>query len=114
MSSIDVAREWRATPGCENVVHPSNAGASLMPDVVLATMIEHLELEAQIGGYEVTGPGGRTLRWCSGDRLKPATAAIRYRLRAGFPAAWARRFSTPSLGFGSYSSSRGPRTCTFS
>ena len=46
------ARPARETPGCEGVVHLNNAGASLMPDVVLQTVIEHLELEARIGGYE--------------------------------------------------------------
>jgi hypothetical protein len=48
--SLDVARARRETPGCESVVHLNNAGASLMPDVVLGTVIEHLELEARIGG----------------------------------------------------------------
>ena len=52
MSAIDVARARRETPGCEHVVHLNNAGASLMPEVVLRTVIEHLELEARIGGYE--------------------------------------------------------------
>ena len=52
MSAIDVARARRETPGCEYVVHLNNAGASLMPEVVLRTVIEHLELEARIGGYE--------------------------------------------------------------
>ncbi len=52
MSAFDVARARRGTPGCESVVHLNNAGASLMPDVVLRTVIEHLELEARIGGYE--------------------------------------------------------------
>ena len=52
MSQIDVARARRETPGCESVVHLNNAGASLMPDGVLRTVIEHLELEARIGGYE--------------------------------------------------------------
>ncbi len=52
MSPIDVARARRETPGSESVVHLNNAGASLMPDVVLRTVIEHLELEARIGGYE--------------------------------------------------------------
>ncbi|MCY7303451.1 MAG: aminotransferase class V-fold PLP-dependent enzyme [Thermoleophilia bacterium] len=52
MSAFDVARARRETPGCESVVHLNNAGASLMPDVVLRTVIEHLELEARIGGYE--------------------------------------------------------------
>ena len=45
MSAIDVAKARRDTPGCEAVVHLNNAGASLMPDVVLRTVIEHLELE---------------------------------------------------------------------
>ena len=52
MTSIDVAKARRETPGCVSVVHLNNAGASLMPDVVLRTVIEHLELEARIGGYE--------------------------------------------------------------
>ncbi len=49
---IDVARTRRDTPACEKVVHFNNAGASLMPNLVLDTCIEHLWLEARIGGYE--------------------------------------------------------------
>ena len=49
---IDVARTRRDTPACEKVVHFNNAGASLMPNPVLDTCIEHLWLEARIGGYE--------------------------------------------------------------
>jgi selenocysteine lyase/cysteine desulfurase len=49
---FDLARARRETPGCEQVLHFNNAGASLMPQVVLDTMIAHLELEARIGGYE--------------------------------------------------------------
>ena len=33
-------------------VHLNSAGASLMPRCVLETQIEHLELEARVGGYE--------------------------------------------------------------
>ena len=40
------------TPGCENNIHFNNAGAGLMPLPVLSRMKEHLELEAEIGGYE--------------------------------------------------------------
>ncbi|GAA3857135.1 aminotransferase class V-fold PLP-dependent enzyme [Amycolatopsis tucumanensis] len=47
---IDTAR--KETPGCETVVHLNNAGASLMPQPVLDSVIGHLQLEARIGGYE--------------------------------------------------------------
>ena len=49
---IDVARARRETPGCNNVRHFNNAGSSLPPEPVLDAMIEHLRLEAAIGGYE--------------------------------------------------------------
>ena len=40
------------TPGCSNVTHLNNAGAGLMPAPVLRAITEHLQLEADIGGYE--------------------------------------------------------------
>jgi cysteine desulfurase / selenocysteine lyase len=52
MNRIDVARARRDTPACERVLHFNNAGASLMPRVVVDAVREHLELEAEIGGYE--------------------------------------------------------------
>ena len=49
---LDVSRARSETPGADTVVHLNNAGAALMPQVVLGTVVEHLELEARIGGYE--------------------------------------------------------------
>jgi selenocysteine lyase/cysteine desulfurase len=42
------------TAGTSNVIHLNNAGASLMPDVVTQSIIEHIKLEARIGGYEAS------------------------------------------------------------
>jgi cysteine desulfurase/selenocysteine lyase len=51
-TAIDVAQARRETPGCAHVLHFNNAGAALMPQAVLAATVGHLQLEAQIGGYE--------------------------------------------------------------
>lgn len=49
---IDIEAVRADTPGCRHVIHFNNAGASLMPDPVFAAVVEHLELERNIGGYE--------------------------------------------------------------
>jgi cysteine desulfurase/selenocysteine lyase len=49
---IDLAKVRQDTPGCANVVHFNNAGAGLLPLPVLNAVKAHLDLEAQIGGYE--------------------------------------------------------------
>ena len=48
MSAIDD----RDTPGAGKVSHFNNAGASLPPKPVLDAVTGHLNLEAEIGGYE--------------------------------------------------------------
>jgi cysteine desulfurase / selenocysteine lyase len=48
---IDVSRVRADTPGCRVVVHLNNAGAALPPRLVVDTVVEHLELEARVGGY---------------------------------------------------------------
>lgn len=46
-------RELRAdTPGCDQVLHFNNAGASLMPTPVYDAVVGHLTLERERGGYE--------------------------------------------------------------
>ncbi len=61
---LDVERARADTPGCRDVVHLNNAGASLPPRVVVDTVIEHLELEARIGGY------------AAGDAVAERSAAV--------------------------------------
>jgi len=49
---IDLDRVRAETPGVANVAHFNNAGAALMPQPVLDALLGHLQLEAEIGGYE--------------------------------------------------------------
>jgi cysteine desulfurase/selenocysteine lyase len=49
---FDIARARAETPGCMDRVHLNNAGAGLMTEGVVAAQIDHLRLEARIGGYE--------------------------------------------------------------
>ena len=50
--SIDLDRVRAETRGCGDVIYLNNAGASLMPDPVVDTVHEHLELEREVGAYE--------------------------------------------------------------
>ncbi|MFW5835223.1 MAG: aminotransferase class V-fold PLP-dependent enzyme [Pseudomonadota bacterium] len=52
MSALDVARLRRETHATRHVIHLNNAGAALVPDRVHRAVIDHLERERTIGGYE--------------------------------------------------------------
>lgn len=49
---IDLDQLRSDTPACQERIHFNNAGASLMPDPVYRTVVDHLALERDIGGYE--------------------------------------------------------------
>ncbi len=49
---IDIDALRAETPACENLIHFNNAGAALMPDPVFRAVVDHLELERSVGGYE--------------------------------------------------------------
>ncbi len=84
---FDLERARHETPGCVNVLHFNNAGASLMPQPVLDATIAHLQLEAQIGGYEAaarahevlehTYDAAATLLHCSRDEIAVVENATR-------------------------------------
>ena len=70
-SEADLARARHETPGCEEVLHFNNAGASLMPEPVLEATVSHLRLEARIGGYEAAARAREEI-----ERVYGATAAL--------------------------------------
>ena len=49
---LDVGALREATPGCAERVHLNNAGAALCSRATLDAVIDHVELEGRLGGYE--------------------------------------------------------------
>src|SRR5260370_7479071 len=69
--TFDLRRARQDTRGCEHVLHFNNAGSSLMPEPVLDATIGHLQLEAQIGGYEAAEQAEHAI-----ERVYDAAAAL--------------------------------------
>ncbi|MFF2022186.1 aminotransferase class V-fold PLP-dependent enzyme [Streptomyces sp. NPDC058171] len=59
---LDVTALRAETPGCRQVIHFNNAGCGLLAAPVLETMVDHLNLEAQMGGYEAAATRAAEVR----------------------------------------------------
>lgn len=51
--AIDIEAVRAQTPGCGSTIHLNNAGSSLPPTIVLDAVVDYLQTEALVGGYEI-------------------------------------------------------------
>ena len=61
-STDEILSFRKETDGCSNVIHLNNAGAGLMPNVVTQSQLDHIKLEAEIGGYEASALRSAAIR----------------------------------------------------
>ena len=99
--TIDLKEIRRQTPGVEDHIHMDNAGASLVPHSVLAAQIDHLQLEARLGGYEAAGQmaEGMDAAYASFARVIGASAT-EIAFTASATDSWDRAFYSVPLGPG--------------
>src|SRR3954466_8031846 len=69
--TLDLARLRAETPGCAHVLHLNAAGAALPSQRTLDATIGHLQLEAEIGGYEAAAQANEQL-----EGFYPAVARL--------------------------------------
>jgi selenocysteine lyase/cysteine desulfurase len=68
---FDLERARAETPGCDQLVHLNNAGSALMPQRVLDAVVQHLQDEALLGGYEAADAAAAAI-----ERVYDAAAAL--------------------------------------
>ncbi|OJU26313.1 MAG: aminotransferase class V [Alphaproteobacteria bacterium 64-6] len=73
--SIDLQRVRAETIGVNHCVHLNNAGAALMPTLVLDAMTGYLRREAKIGGYEAADERAEQLQGVYGSVARLLNAA---------------------------------------
>ncbi|MEL6720780.1 MAG: aminotransferase class V-fold PLP-dependent enzyme [Bacteroidota bacterium] len=49
---LNIQQLRQETPACLDKIHFNNAGASLQPQIVVQSVLDYLQIEAQTGGYE--------------------------------------------------------------
>ena len=96
--TVDLETARADTPGCAEVAHFNNAGAALPPAVVTEAIIDHLRLEARIGGYEAAAaradqlealyPALARLLGCGADEVAVVDSGTRAWLLAFHSIAW--------------------------
>ena len=69
--SLDIALIRAQTPGCAHVLHLNAAGSALPSRRTLDATLDHLRLEAEIGGYEAADRARETL-----DGFYPSVARL--------------------------------------
>lgn len=99
--ALDVDALRAATPGCDRVAHLNNAGAALATQRTLDTVVAHLQLEADMGGYEAAARAGAQLQAVRhhAERLLGAPAGS-VALTTSDTAAWTKAFWGFVLGGG--------------
>ena len=63
----EIRRFRQDTPAAARRIHLNNAGASLPPQPVLDTVLDHLRREAEIGGYEAADEAAERIEAVYGD-----------------------------------------------